>query len=80
MKYDIQYEHLEDDLVKDEVSKWHFDEVKSNANKYNLELSDEDFKRFLTLQKASKDIGWMMHKMSLYKKSLVDILVSYITY
>lgn len=59
MKYDIQYEHLEDDLVKDEISKWHFDEVKNYANKYNLELSDEDFKRFLTLQKANKDVGWM---------------------
>ncbi|MCL1696334.1 hypothetical protein [Lysinibacillus sp. BPa_S21] len=80
MKYTIQYEHLEDELVNDADSKWHFDEVKNYANKYSLELSDVDFKRFLKLQKSNKDIAWMMHIMSVYKQSFTDTLISYITY
>lgn len=80
MKYAIQYEHLENELVKDEITKWHFNRVKDCANTYRLELSDEDFIRFLMLQKDNKDIEWMMHKMDTYKKSLIDVLVSYITY
>jgi regulation of enolase protein 1 (concanavalin A-like superfamily) len=80
MKYAIEYEHLADELITNEKTKWHFNQVKNNANEYKLELSDEDFKRLFKLQTADKDIRWLMHKMSIYKLSLVDALVSYITY
>jgi hypothetical protein len=80
MKYAIEYEHLKDELVTSDKTKWHFNEVKDSANKYNLELSDEDFKRFLKLEVSNKDINWLMHKMSAYKMSLTDVLISYITY
>lgn len=80
MTYVIEYEHLKDELVSDEKTRWHFNKVKDAANKFKLELFDEDFKRLYKLQKADKDIEWLMHKMSVYKQSLTDALVSYITY
>lgn len=80
MKYDIPYEHLEDELVTNENTFWHFKNVRENANNYKLELSDDDFKRFFKLSTRDTDIGWLMHQMSVYKLSLVDALISYITY
>lgn len=80
MQYTIEYEHLEDELVTTDKSKWHFNQVKDSANKHRLELSDEDFKRFLKLQIADKDIDWLMHIMSAYKRTLTDALIAYITY
>ena len=80
MQYDIQYEHLKDELATSKVTHWHFEKVRENANNYKLELSDDDFKRFLKLSIRDKDIKWLMHQMSDYKLSLVDALVSYITY
>lgn len=80
MKYEIPYEHLEDELVTNENTHWHFKKVRENANNYKLELSDDDFNRFFKLSMRDKDINWLMHKMSAYNLSLVDALVSYITY
>jgi isopropylmalate/homocitrate/citramalate synthase len=80
IKYAIEYEHLADELIANENAKWNFNQVKNNANKYQLELSDEDFKQLFKLQKANKDIEWIMHKMSAYKLTIVEALVSYITY
>lgn len=80
MNYAIEYEHLIDELVTDSSASWHFDKVKDTANKNRLELSDEDFLRFFKLQKADKDVGWLMHQMNAYKLSLTDALISYITY
>lgn len=80
MKYKIEYESLKDELATDDKRKWYFNKVKDSANKYSLELSDEDFKRFFKLQVSDKDIDWLMHNMSAYKRSLTDALVSYITY
>lgn len=80
MEYAIEYEHLIDELVTDTKTQWRFNNVKESANKYKLELSDEDFKRFLKLQNANKDISWLMHQMDAYKKSLTDALINYITY
>ncbi len=80
MKYVIEYEHLEDEMVTGGRSKWYFDQVKESANKYSLELSDEEFEGFFKLQKAEEDIGWLMHKMSMYRVSFTDALVSYITF
>lgn len=80
IKYAIEYEHLADELIVDEITKWNFEQVKKCANKYKLELSDEDFKRLFKIQRSDKDIDWIIHKMSVYKLTLVDALVSYITY
>jgi hypothetical protein len=80
MKYDIPYKHLGDDLVTNKDTHRHFKKVRENANNYKLELSDDDFKRFFKLSMRDKDINWLMHKMSTYNLSLVDALVSYITY
>lgn len=79
MKYDITYEHLEDELANAK-SQWHFENVRKNANEYKLELSDDDFKRFFKLSIMDKDIKWLMHCMSAYKTSLIDALISYMTY
>jgi hypothetical protein len=80
VKYVIEYEHLQDELVTNEKSRWYFNKVKDEANKYKLELSDEDFKRFLKLKVSDKDTGWVMHKMSAYEMSLTDALITYINY
>ncbi len=80
MKYVIIYEHLQDELITNKDMEWHFKKVRENANKYELELSDEDFKRFFRLCIRDKDIGWLMHKMSAYDLGLVDALVSYVAY
>lgn len=80
VEYVIEYEHLKDELVTNEKARWNFNQAKDSANKYRLELSDEDFKRFLKLQNANKDVGWIMHKMSVYKLSFTDALITYITY
>ena len=57
MKYIIQYEHIKDDLVTSEKSEFLFNHVKEHANKYKLELSDEDFKRFFKLKESDVDIN-----------------------
>lgn len=80
MKYAIEYEHLKEELVTNQKTEWHFNQVKNSANKFRLELSDEDFKRFLKLEISDKDIKWLMHQMSAYKLSLTDALISMITY
>lgn len=80
MKYAIEYEHLKDELVTDTTTERHFNRVKGIANCYKIELSDEDFKRLLKLDIADKDTDWFIHKMSAYKLSLTDALISYITY
>lgn len=79
IKYAIEYEHLADELIVNEDSKWHFEQVKKCANKYKIELSDEDFKQLFKIQRADKDMEWIIHQMSVYKLTLVDALVSYIT-
>lgn len=80
MKYVTDYEHLKDELVIDSKTRWDFNRVKDSANKYKLELSDDEFKSFLKLQASDKDVGWIMHNMSAYKITFVDSLISYITY
>ncbi len=80
MKYVIEYEHLRDELVTDSKAEWHFNSVKESANKYKLELTDEEFKGFLKLHKANKDINWFMHVMTVYKLSFTEAIISYITY
>jgi len=80
IKYTIEYEHLKIDLVKNEHHAWHFNQVKNHANKYRVELSDKDFERLFKLQMKDKDIEWMLHKMGNCNVSLIDTLVSYITY
>lgn len=87
MKYAIPYDHLKEDLVTEgteyilELSRllFHFNKVKESANKYRLELSDEDFKRFFRLHVSGVDINWIMYIMSTYEKSFTDTLVQYIT-
>jgi hypothetical protein len=80
VEYAIQYEHLKDELVSDSKTEFHFNKVKDNANKYRLDLSDEEFDYFLKLQKSDKDVAWIMRLMSVYKVSFTDALISYITY
>jgi len=77
MIYVIEYEHLADELVRNERTEWHFKQVKEYANKFNLELTDEEFRGLFTLQKKDKDIGWIMHQMS-YGSTFTDALISYI--
>lgn len=79
MIYAIEYEHLIDELVKNEDTQWHFNKVKNNANKYRLELADEEFEGFLRLSLKDKDISWLMNQMR-YKSTFSEALVSYITY
>lgn len=80
MKYDIQYEHLEDELVTDSSTFFCFKNVRNSANKHRLELSDDDFKRFFKLSMRGKDIDWLMLCMSDYNVSLIDALISYMCY
>lgn len=80
MEYAIEYEHLKDELAGSDKSGWNFNKVKDSTNKYRLELSDEDFKRFFKLQVSDKDIGWIMHKMSVHNLSIADALITYISY
>lgn len=83
MEYKIKYEHIHSEYVDENEprTKFLFNEVVKSANKYKLELSDEDFYRFIKLENKSKDINWIMHQMSLGKgRSLTDALVTYITY
>jgi len=80
MKYAIEYEHLKDELVMTNEIEWHFNKVKDSANENSLELSDEEFNGFLKLQLRDKDVGWLMHKMSLYKLAFADALILYIIY
>ena len=80
MEYAIQYEHLVEELVKDERTRWHFKQVREGANAYSLELTDEEFKGFFKLELEDNDVNWMMHKMSVYKVSFVDTLIAYINY
>jgi regulation of enolase protein 1 (concanavalin A-like superfamily) len=78
MKYAIEYEHLKDELVTNDLTDWHFKKVKDTANELRLELSDEEFNQFFKLHKADKDIIWLMHQMSAYNLSFTEALVSYI--
>ena len=80
MEYAIEYEHLKDELVTSFEWERHFNKVKDSANEYHLELSDEEFKGFLKLHLRDKDVGWLMHKMSVYKLSFTDTLITYIIY
>ena len=77
--YAIEYEHLKDDLIKDHMTRYNFNQVKEVANKYSLELSDEEFNGFFKLQRDGKDIVWIMHKMRVYNLSFTDALITYIT-
>ncbi|WP_440109950.1 hypothetical protein [Paenibacillus sp. QZ-Y1] len=79
MKYAIEYEHLIDELEQNEDKQWHFNEVKKLANKYRLELADDEFKGFLKLSLRDKDIGWLMNQMS-YGTTFSEALISYIVY
>lgn len=80
MRYVIEYEHLKDELVINDRTQWHFNKVKQSANKYRLELTDDEFKGFLRISLSDKDMDWLMHKMSAYKLTFVEALVTYITY
>ncbi|MDC6267738.1 hypothetical protein [Lysinibacillus fusiformis] len=77
---EIDYARLKSELATDENKDWCFDQVKKSAEKYGLNVSEEDFKRFFKLQVGHKDIDWMMRHMAAYKKTLIDTLVTYITY
>jgi len=76
IKYDVQYEHLQDELGNG----YNFKKVVELANKNKLELTDEDFKRFLKLAENDKDVKWIMNIMSTYDISFIDTLISYITW
>ena len=80
IKYEIKYEHLKDDLVKDDKTYYHFNRVRKSANHYRLELNDEEFLGFFKISQSDKDVEWMMHKMSAYNCSFTWVLISYITY
>lgn len=79
IRYEIDYEHLKDELVTSKKTERRFNHVKNIANKYRLELTDEEFKGFYKLWVYEKDIRWMMHKMSVYNVSFIDVLITYIT-
>lgn len=80
IRYEIQYEGLYEELVNDSRSSWVFDRVKDYANKYRVELSDEEFSALFRLQNSDRDVDWIVHKMGVYKTSFIDALISYITY
>jgi len=80
MKYAIEYEHLKDELVMTNATKWHFNKVEDSANEYRLDLSDEEFNGFFKLQSRDKDVDWIMDKMSAHKLTFMDALITYITY
>lgn len=79
MEYAIEYENLVDELVTNGQTQWHFNKVKDTANKYRLELTEDEFKGFFKLHTSDKDVNWIMHKMSAYGLSFTDALISYIT-
>ena len=74
------YTHLKRDCVTDSQSAWAFECVVNQAIRYELTLSDTDFKHFLKLKRADIDISWLMHQMTAYDQSFTDALVSYVTY
>lgn len=76
----IDYTRLKSELATDDKKDWCFGQVKKSGEKYGLNLSEEDFKRFFKLKVDGQDVDWMMHHMSAYNKSLIDTLVMYITY
>lgn len=79
MKYVIEYEQLKDELVTNDKTRVLFNRVRNYANKYRIELSDEEFKTFFALGKNDHtDIRWMISKMGMYDVPFVDVLVSYI--
>jgi hypothetical protein len=78
MKYDVQYESVKDDINPKDFF-W-FSRVRDSANKHKVELSDGDFMRLLKLVKRDKDYDWILHQMGVYKKTLIDTLINYITY
>ncbi|WP_145413480.1 hypothetical protein [Paenibacillus xylanexedens] len=77
MIYTIEYEHLADELVKNERTEWHFDQVKKYANELKLELTDEEFRGLFALQKQDRDIDWIMSQMS-HSSTFTEALISYI--
>lgn len=79
IKYEIKYENLADELITDKDSERTFNYVRNAANKYRLELTEEEFTGFFELWKYEKDIRWMMHKMSAYNSSFPKALITYIT-
>lgn len=76
----FEYLRVKEELVTNEKTSLYFTQVKESAEKYGLVLTDEDFKRFFKLKANDKDIDWLMHQMSAYKKSFIDALITYITW
>lgn len=80
MKYVIPYDHIAEEYVTDGKSLWEFEKVRDCANKYRLELSDVEFYYFLKLFRKDLSIDWIMYRMNELNVSLLDALVSYVTY
>lgn len=76
---EIDYTRLKSELATNEDKDWCFSQVQKSAEKYGLNLNEEDFKRFFKLKVDDKDVDWMMHQMNAYNKTFVDTLVAYIT-
>jgi hypothetical protein len=74
MTYDIKYDWLSDDLPND----YYFKSLVKKANKYKLELCDDDFKMLYEVEKSEKDVDWILNQMSNYKKTLKKAMLSYI--
>lgn len=74
MKYDIKYDWLIDDLPDDS----YFKSLVKKANKYELELIDEDFEMLYEIEKSGKDVDWILSQMSMYEKTLKEAMLSYI--
>lgn len=78
MKYEIDYQPVKDGLTDDDI--WDFNKVRDYANEYELELSDDDFMRFLKIHKSDGDVGFLMNQMSTYNQTLTDALVTYVCF
>lgn len=64
-------------MYGEECCKKHITEC---LKEYKLEVSEEDFNRLVKLQERDKDAKWIISVMAQYNKSLVDALISYISY
>lgn len=64
-------------MYSEEWCKKHITEC---LKEYKLEVNEEDFNRLVKLQKYDNDAKWIISVMSQYNKSLVDVLISYLTY
>lgn len=80
MKYVIPYDHIAEEYVTGGKSQWEFEKVRDCVNKYRLELSDDDFYKFLKLYRRGVGIDWIMYRMRELNESFLDALVSYVTY